>query len=260
MSRLRHASRVLIASDFDGTLAAIVPQPDAAVPMPGALALLSRLAAQPRLRVAVVSGRALVDLQARCPVPGCWYVGGHGNESSGPAPINDLGQHQLLRRQLEPIARELERRAAAWPGAQLEAKPFSIAMHYRQAPQWAASILQAFSELAAGGDFRVMQGRQMVELLPAAALTKGQAVHRLRTRLGCDLAFYLGDDVTDEDVFGFNDAQIIGIKVEHAEGSSATAAAYRLGSPLEVPSALGAIEWAFTAVREKTFRFTAVQP
>ena len=265
-SRLQHASRVLIASDFDGTLAEIVPRPEAAAPLPGVLALLRRLAQQPRMRVAVVSGRALSDVQARCPVPGCWYVGGHGNESSAPGePAAHPAPHQpedhmRIRHQLETVAAEIQRRAAAWPGVQVEAKPYSIAVHFRQAPQWEAGIQAAFSELAASGDYRVMLGRQLAELLPAGALTKGHAVHRLRTRLGCDLAFYFGDDITDEDVFSFDDAHVIGVKVEHGEETGATAAAYRVRSPTEVLAALRAIERAFLAVGEKTLHFSAVQP
>ena len=257
---------MLIASDFDGTLAEIVPQPEAAAPLPEVLALLRRLAQQPRMRVAVVSGRALSDLQARCPVPGCWYVGGHGNESSGPeehaahpTPL-EPEDHMRVRHQLETVAAEIQRRAAAWPGVQVEAKPYSIAVHFRQAPQWEAGIRAAFSELAAAGAYRVMLGRQLAELLPEGCLTKGHAVHRLRTRLRCDLAFYFGDDVTDEDVFSFDDAHIIGVKVEHGEGAGATAAAYRLQSPAEVLAALTAIEQGFLAVGEKTLHFSAVQP
>lgn len=255
---------MLIASDFDGTLAAIVPRPEDAVPVAGVLELLGRLARHPRLRVAVVSGRALADLQGRCPVPGCWYVGGHGNESSGPEThfnhAREPGRHMRIRHQLEAVAAELQQRMAAWPGAQIEAKPYSIAVHYRQAPQWADAIQATVSALAAAGAYRVMQGRQLVELLPAEAQTKGQAVHRLRTRLGCDLAFYFGDDVTDEDVFSGYDVHVIGVKIEHGETAVPTAAAYRLGSPSEVLTALEAIEQAFPAVREKVLRFSAVQP
>src|SRR6185312_17126882 len=56
-TRLRLASRVLIASDFDGTLACIVPEPDTAVPVPGAVAALSALAQRPDFRLAIVSGQ-----------------------------------------------------------------------------------------------------------------------------------------------------------------------------------------------------------
>lgn len=187
-----------------------------------------------------MSGRALSDLRARCPIAGCWYIGGHGNESS-PELNPGRGRHQQMRAELAEAAERLRRRMGAWPGAKLEAKPFSLAVHFRKAPEQAEAIRQAFSELAGEGDFRVLLGRQVAELLPAAALTKGQAVQRLRARLECDLVIYFGDDNTDEDVFGLADAHIIGVKVAHAESPRSSAAQYWLGSPEAVAGALEGI-------------------
>ena len=232
---------MLVASDFDGTLAPIVADPDAARALPGAVELLNAMAAQPGLRVALVSGRSLSDLRARCPVSRGWYVGGHGMEtgrgmddatSAPPAPPAEM------RRQLREMASYLERQMQQWPGTRLEAKPYSLAMHFRAAPEWAEAVREEFSNLARQSDFRVMLGRQVVELLPAGALTKGHAVQRLRRRLRCDLAFYFGDDTTDEDVFRLREPAIIGIKVEHQESTQPTAAPYRLGSPEAVLEAL----------------------
>jgi len=257
---------VLVATDFDGTLAPIVARPEDALPLPGAVAALAALAQRRDLRVAIVSGRALSDLRARCLVPGCWYVGGHGNETSSGAPGGDLGEAPAsprdpqLRRELARRAEELRQRMPSWPGARLEAKPYSLAVHFRQAPQWAESIRQAFSALAAPGGFRVLLGRQVVELLPEGALTKGHAVQRLRTRLGCDLAFYFGDDVTDEDVFRLRHPDIIGVKVEHAEAAEATAADFRLASPQAVEAALEAIERLRPLEQKKNVLFDTVPP
>ncbi|MGH9467747.1 MAG: trehalose-phosphatase [Terriglobales bacterium] len=225
--------------------------PGAAVPLPGIVEVLTELAARRDLRVAVVSGRSLEDVRTRCPVPGCWYVGGHGNETSAaaapingpaagleaaaaPAPVNN----QAVRRRLGEIAAQVAARLPQWPGVRLEAKPFSLAAHFRQAPQWEAPLRALLSRLASGGEFRLLSGRQVIELLPAAALTKGHAVERLRSRLNCDLAFYFGDDATDEDVFRLPDARLIGVKVASAETPGPTAAAYRVASPGQVLSAL----------------------
>ncbi|HUX68426.1 MAG TPA: trehalose-phosphatase [Terriglobales bacterium] len=256
---------MLVATDFDGTLAPIVARPEDAVPLPGAVAALTALAQRRDLRVAVVSGRALSDLRARCPVPGCWYVGGHGNETSagGEGEASEAApgpRDPQLRRELAQRAEELRQRMPHWPGARLEAKPYSLAVHFRQAPQWAESIRQAFSALAASGGFRVLLGRQVVELLPQGALTKGQAVQRLRTRLGCDLAFYFGDDATDEDVFRLRDPNIIGVKVEHDEAPAASAADFRLTSPLAVQAALEAIERLRPLEKKKNVPFDTVPP
>src|SRR5690348_11637937 len=81
---LAGARCVLVATDFDGTLSNIVPNPDEAHPVEGAQAALRDLAARTDFAVAIVSGRSLPDLLARCPVPGAWYLGGHGNEVLAP--------------------------------------------------------------------------------------------------------------------------------------------------------------------------------
>ena len=239
--RLAAASRVLVATDFDGTLAPIVADPDAAQPLPGVVELLNHMAVQPGLRVAVVSGRSLSDLRVRCPVSHAWLVGGHGIETGhgmDDATSAATAPPEQMRRQLREIATELQRQMQNWPGTRLEAKPYSLAMHFRAAPEWAGAVRDAFSQLAHRSDFRVMLGRQVVELLPADSLTKGHAVQRLRKRLRCDLAFYFGDDTTDEDVFRLGDADIIGVKVEHHETGQPTAAQYGVASPQAVVTAL----------------------
>lgn len=207
------------------------------------LEVLSALAARRDFRVAVVSGRALSDLRARCPVPGCWYVGGHGNETT-PGAGDDLGpppappRAQAMRQRLAEIAATLRERLPQWPGVRLEAKPYSLALHFRQAPEWEEPIRELVSGYAAGDGFRTLSGRQVIELLPDDALTKGHALERLLRRLGCDLAFYFGDDTTDEDVFRLHNPQLLGIKVESRENPAPSAADYAVGSPREVLLAL----------------------
>jgi trehalose-phosphatase len=257
---------VLVATDFDGTLAPIVARPEAAAPLPQALAALATLARRRDLRVAVISGRALSDLRARCPVPGAWYLGGHGNETSPALPASPGALPAALEtapesapdkavtwRALADAAERLRARLPEWPGARLETKPYSLALHFRQAPQWAEPIREAVSSLAGQSPLRVLFGRQIAELLPEDALNKGQALQRLRRRLGCDLAFYFGDDTTDEDVFHLEDVHLVGVRVLHAEAANATtAAAFSVTSPREVAAALEAIAAALPAIQNKT--------
>ncbi|MGH9519144.1 MAG: trehalose-phosphatase [Terriglobales bacterium] len=242
--RLRAARRILLASDFDGTLAAIAPQPELARPLPGALAVLAALARRRDFRVALVSGRGLDDLRQRCPVEPGWFVGGHGIEFEGPDGSMPSQGHAAQRQAIAEMSTVLQGRLPGWPGARLEAKPFSVAVHFRQAPEWGDRIRHEVGELATrdpAGRFRVMLGRQVIELLPAQALTKGHAVQRLRSRLDCDLAFYFGDDRSDEDVFQLGDPAIIGVKVDHGEGPAASTAQYKVDSPTAVIQALQAI-------------------
>ncbi len=202
--RLRQARRVLVATDFDGTISAIVPDPNAAVLLPGAADALAALARHPRAAVAVVTGRSLADLRARCPVPGVHLVGGHGNERAGAAAAAP---------DWTALAAEAKRQAAAWPGTQVEVKPWSLTLHYRRAPRFAAAVTAFAAVLARRQGLRLVPGAGIAELTPPTAQTKGDAVLALRRELDCDLALYLGDQATDEDVFAAADAGLFGIRV-----------------------------------------------
>jgi trehalose-6-phosphatase len=78
------AERILIASDFDGTLAPLAPTPDAAVILPAARASLDRLSRLPGVTVAVISGRALAGVRQKVDLPVLIYAGNHGLEMEGP--------------------------------------------------------------------------------------------------------------------------------------------------------------------------------
>ena len=254
---------MLVASDFDGTLSEIVAQADKARPVAGALEALRAMAQHPEFDVALISGRALADLRRRCPVAGCWYLGGHGNELLGPKEEIDTGDlpdeaalagapfGPPMTPELERLAGEMRLRMAGWPGAVLEVKPASVAIHYRHAPHLGEQIESFAAAKAAAESFRVVSGKRIVELIPLTARHKGHALQALRQDLGCDLALYFGDDTTDEDVFRLGDPTIIGVHVGEPENQDKmgdgiwdlrkTAASYWLRSPQEVVEALRAL-------------------
>lgn len=257
--KLAGARRVLVATDFDGTLAEIVPEPDAATPVPGAQAALTALAAAASFEVAIVSGRSLADLVARCPVPGAWYLGGHGNEILPPARPPSAQEADLTAarnreaaerrgdgpQRVARLAEELRPMLARWPGTWLEVKPWSVGVHYRRAPQWESAVLAYAADLAGQRGFRLVPGNCIAELLPSTADNKGQALLGLRARLRCDLAVYFGDEATDEDVFALADDRLVGVHVGPPSPAQRdgwddrpTAAAFWLASPQEVVACL----------------------
>ena len=77
----RRGRPLLLLLDYDGTLVEIAPRPELARPTPELLELLRRLTAQGDLKVMVVSGRPLRDLQELLPVPGLNFLGSHGGEA-----------------------------------------------------------------------------------------------------------------------------------------------------------------------------------
>jgi trehalose 6-phosphate phosphatase len=79
---------------------------------------------------------------------------------------------------------------------------------------------------------RVVPGKLVVSIVPARAPNKGDAVLDLRSRERADIAIYVGDDATDEDVFRIDQpGRLLGIRIGEAQNS---AAAYFLRSQREV--------------------------
>ena len=185
-----HPDRLLVASDFDGTLSEIVPEAGAATALPQALAALEELVAVVGT-VALISGRAQPDLERVVAVPGVRLLGEYGQPAGGPA----AAALQRVRRALEPGL-------AAIPGARLEVKPGALAIHYRGRPEAAAAVLAAVAGPARVHGLDVRRGRMVVELLPAG-WDKSRALARLVAETGAGGAAFLGDDFGDRGCFEY---------------------------------------------------------
>lgn len=212
---------LLVASDYDGVLAPLVGDPSAAVPLPGAAEALVRLASADGVTVALVSGRGVTDLQATSGFAGPFrWIGSHGAEYGGP-----LSEELAARR--DALAERLAPRVAAVPGARLEVKPASVAVHVRQvADRSAAAALLEQAGAAADPFLTLKPGKEVLELAVTDA-DKGTALLRLREELGVAAALYLGDDRTDEDAFCALPPGDVTVKV----GEGATAARFRIADP-----------------------------
>ena len=236
---------VLVALDFDGTLAPIVDDPDDARPLASASAAIQALAQLPRTHVVVVSGRSLTELRRLLgPAAGVVLVGSHGAEidddllagQGGPAAPSDdeiLGdeERQLLARVQAAMAGIV----AEHPGTVLEEKPAAVVLHTRRAGREAA-IGATGDALQGPGRWpgvHVLRGKEVVELA-VSDVTKGRALRRLRTDLGLGRGgvLFAGDDATDERAFAVldDDAGDVSVKV----GDGRTAARHRVTGPQDL--------------------------
>jgi trehalose 6-phosphate phosphatase len=207
-------SNVLLAFDYDGTLAPIVAEPNLARMRQRTRELLSALAKL--YPVVVVSGRAQPDAMKKLRGIGvAGVVGNHGIE-----PRYSSARHLAVVRRWLP---ELTKAMARFKGVMVEDKAYSIAIHYRQSREKTkarAAILKAAVSL---GDVRVIRGKQVVNILPEGAPHKGVALERERAHLRCDTAIYVGDDETDEDVFALDQpGRLLAIRVGANRASAAT--------------------------------------
>jgi trehalose-phosphatase len=232
--RLARVPIVLVACDYDGTLAPIVEDPNQARPLPEAVAALRTLAALPQTTVAVISGRSLRDLAALSRLPAeVHLVGSHGSEF-------DVGFVERIEPEVVEVRTRLGQTLAeivrGRPGVRLEQKPASVAVHTRGADHdVAAEIGEAVrSGPATWPDIHVTIGKQVIEL-SVVATHKGTAIDAFRMQISASAVLFLGDDVTDEHAFENLHGPDVGIKI----GSGETRAAFRVADPETAVRVLG---------------------
>jgi trehalose-phosphatase len=240
--------RILLALDFDGTLAPIVEDPDAAEPLPLAVRAIDALAGLPGTHVAVISGRPLEQLRRLVePATGVALVGSHGAEVDDVDPLaegdtSDDGRLDDELRLLASVRDALAEIVEAYPGAWLEEKPAAVVLHTRKADR-AAAIGATSDALQGPGRWpgvHVLRGKEVVELA-VTDMTKGRALRRLRRDLGLEHGgvFFAGDDATDEQAFAVlnDDEGDVTVKV----GSGRTAARHRVEGPRDLAELLALI-------------------
>lgn len=236
--------RILVATDFDGVLAPIVADRDTVQPDAGALGTLRALADMQGVAVALISGRALADLDSHTRMPSSVVlVGSHGAEVGALPPwmhsevldsaaLTMTSEKEQL---LEAITRTLRRIASQYPGTEVETKPAAAVLHTRNARgRGSINATEAALEYALTlPDVTVTPGKEVVEFSVVHS-SKGAAIDALARASAADAWLYLGDDVTDETVFAQLGTDDVGIRV----GGGDTAAAYRIGDTADAATLL----------------------
>jgi len=220
---------LLVASDYDGTLAPIVSDPSQAKPLREAVVALRTLTNLPQTHVAIISGRALRDLAQLTGMPeDVHLIGSHGSEFdpdfAASLPSEAAKLHEHLKEELSQIASKVN-------GVIIESKPASVAFHYRNA---APDDIGQYLEKILDGPARVegvytKHGKKVVEL-SVVSTNKGDALELMRHRLGASAVIFFGDDTTDEDAFATLTGPDISIKV----GTGKSCASHVVDSPQDV--------------------------
>jgi trehalose 6-phosphate phosphatase len=193
--------------DYDGTLIEIAARPELARPTLEVLELLSRLAAQEDLKVMVVSGRPLRDLQELLPVPGLDFLGSHGGEAFIGGSLHRLPVTTIDDQELSRCQKWLASRLAPFRGWWIEDKPQGLALHYRQVAaehtyEFMGILGTLQKQLRQEGRWQLLAGKKVLELLPQG-VSKGAAIQTILLLMEFSEFFpiYVGDDITDESAF-----------------------------------------------------------
>lgn len=178
---------MLLASDFDGTLAEITGRPSETRLRPDSSSVLAELAA--RLgRVTVISGRSPDDLRRLVPVPHVHLRGDYGLGEPTVAEVAALDAFERLARPRLPA------------GAGLERKPSSLSLHHRAAPSTGPALEGLAAELAHRLGLSWRPGRLVVEVMPRRA-QKERALAEELSELGPGAVVFGGDDSGDRGCF-----------------------------------------------------------
>lgn len=188
--------------DIDGTLVDLAPTPDAVRVPPTLREVLEELYERSGGALALISGRALSDIDAVFHPLKLPAIGGHGAEfrldRDGPGVAADVRIEPQLKRRFGAIA-DLN------PGIILEDKGYSMAIHYRLAPTSEGAIYKAIAAIRAdlpAAPIEVLTGKCVVEIKPSG-FSKATAVRELMKKppYAGRHPVFVGDDVTDDTVF-----------------------------------------------------------
>ena len=248
INRVASTSLLLVALDFDGTLAPTVDDPAAARALPGAVTAIDALAKCANTVVAIVSGRPLEGLREVISVPdSVALIGSHGAETwvdgAQSGPVLTMDEHELL----ESVCSVVEEVASRFNGARMERKPSGCALHTRLATSHDGEsalkeALAAVESLAGSARVTERYGKDILEFIVRPA-DKGTALEWLRALTSATAVVFLGDDVTDEDGFRALKSGDVGVKV----GAGESAAEFRIADPAEAALLLQALVVARTS-------------
>ena len=221
------ASNLLLAFDYDGTLAPIASSPARARMRVRTRRLLARAAR--RYPCVVISGRPLEQLAAKLHRIPVWHLyGNHGFEPSA-------GTDRHAARVRDWIDR-LSRQLLPHEGLVIENKRYTVTVHYRHVRHKRRALEAIRAAVRCLPHVRVTGGEEALNLLPSGGPNKGVALRRARQLFDCETALYVGDDDTDEDAFASGAAdRLLSIRVGRRRGSGAR---YRLRSQLEIDALL----------------------
>jgi trehalose 6-phosphate phosphatase len=201
--RLIHVPNLAFLLDIDGTLLDLAPAPHE-VRVPSSLRqTLERLLAHANGAVALVSGRSLADIDVIFHPLHLSAVGGHGAE------IRPRANGSVARPSSHPLDDDLKRRlakiAASGRGIIVEDKGYSMALHYRLAPEKKQAVYDAVSAIIAdlpANSIEILPGKAVVEI-KKSGFNKGTAIRELMSHppFAGRRPVFVGDDTTDETAF-----------------------------------------------------------
>lgn len=195
------SSRAILL-DIDGTILDLAPSPRQVWVSSRLRRLLSRLTELTHGALALVSGRSINDIDLIFSPLQLPAIGVHGAE------MRTSGDAEVQAR-VAPLSKTLKRKLATvdelGPGILVEDKDYSLALHYRLAPEKGPAVLAAVGAICSTMPeeaVEILPGKLVVDIKPAG-INKGSAVSELMRHAPFRdrKPIFIGDDTTDVPVF-----------------------------------------------------------
>lgn len=223
--------------DFDGTLTAIVADPETSRPLAGVLEALAALTHRYRL-VAVVSGRPASFLARHLAVPGLDLFGSYGLEHVVGGRVEVAREAEHWREVVAGVVERARREAPA--GVGIEDKGVSVTLHVRPAPEHEPWVRAFAARQGRASGLAIHEARMSLELRPPLTTDKGTIVARLVADAKIASACFIGDDSGDLSAFRALDGVATALRV--AVRSPETPAELLAAADLVVEGPAGVLE------------------
>lgn len=232
LQQLKKAKVVFLFFDYDGTLTPIVKKPELATLPYKTKHLLKKLINQDWSKVAIISGRSLKDIKKLIGIKGIIYAGNHGLELEGSKLKYTNKRALMLKKYLDIIYNQLVEELKGYSKLLIEHKGLTLSVHYRieKNKDRLKKIFKILNNITDSyvkqKKIRITHGKKVVEIKPKISWNKGKIVlwllkyFKQNSPSKNTLSIYLGDDATDEDVFGVLRKRGIGIFVGDSKKKS----------------------------------------
>ncbi len=204
IEKFKVASKKLLLLDYDGTLVNFASKPENAIADKKLLETLSAIVNLPELRLIIITGRAHQDIDkllGQLPVD---IIAEHGAMFK----INGrwsrlIADNVLWKEALLPLLNSI---TLLCPHSFVEEKQFSLTWHYRNANaeegySFSRALIQLLENITVPYNLKILDGNKVVEIL-SKEVGKGAAVKLVIEQDNYDFILAIGDDTTDEEMFG----------------------------------------------------------
>ncbi len=242
--RIHASKRIILLTDYDGTLTPIRESPDLAILSEEVRQLLVQFSSHKTFFLGIITGRSLKQIKKLVNIQKILYVANHGVEVEGPGVLYTSSEAQQSRYVLKHIYSHLLKSLRDCKGIYIEDKGLSLSFHYRAINnaddiQDAIGIFNGITKPFLDRKMIfIVAGKMVYEIRPPVKWNKASTIQWL---LGeyfhlpyakDTLLFYMGDDKPDIEVF--SSLKGSGVTIFVGNPSDTSEADYYVNSPEEV--------------------------